>query len=182
MAGLPLFILIIIAFLLAGAMGWLVTMFNSLIQVKNTLNKAWTNIDVLLLQRNEELPRLIDLSKASLKYEQDVLQSLASLRNAYGNARSVIAKINIENQVRERMAALITIGESCPDLKANALFQIIQTRMADLEASIADRRIFFNDTANIYNTRIEQAPQRCVAWLLRYKPHPLLKLTPGGKR
>jgi LemA protein len=181
MAGIKIMLLVIPAFLAAAVVGWFITMFNSLIQVKNNINKAWENIDVLLLQRNEELPKLIDLCKAYMKYEQDVLQSLVSLRNAYGNARSVVAKTNIENQVRERMASITAIGERYPDLKANELFKTLQTRIADLESSIADRRIFFNDTVNIYNTRIEQVPQMFFAWLMRYKPHPLLKLTSGGQ-
>jgi LemA protein len=178
-----IFILAVLSgFLALGTVGWLVSVFNSLIQVKNNIGKAWKNIDVLLLQRNEELPKLIDLCKAYMKYEEDVLRSLTTLRLAYGNAGSVVAKTNIENQVAERMAALTGVGERHPELKANELFRNLQGRIADLEASIADRRVFFNDTVAIYNIQIEQVPQMYLAWFLRYKPHPYLKLPGNGNR
>ena len=182
-SGLTVIFSVILVFLAAGGIGWLVSMFNSLIQVKNNIGKAWKNIDVLLLQRNEELPKLIDLCKAYMKYEEDVLRSLTTLRLAFGNARSVLAKTNIENQMRERMAALFGVGERHPELKANQLYLKLQERIADLESMIADRRVFFNDTVAIYNIQIEQVPQMYFAWLLRYKPHPYLKLPgiAGGK-
>lgn len=176
LSGFMLILAILLAFLAAGAAGWLISMFNSLIQVKNNIGKAWKNIDVLLLQRNEELPKLIDLCKTYMKYEEDVLRSLTTLRLAFGNAKSVVAKTNIENQVSERMSVLTAVGERHPELKANELFIKLQSRIADLEAAIADRRIFFNDTVAIYNTQIEQVPQMYFAWLLRYKPLPYLKL------
>lgn len=174
-SGLTVILTVIVVFLAAGGIGWLVSMFNSLIQVRNNINKAWKNIDVLLLQRNEELPKLIDLCKAYVTYEEDTLKSLTTLRIAFGNAQSVVAKTNIENQVLGRLAELRGAGERHPDLKGNALYLKLQERITDLEAMIADRRAFFNDTVNIYNTQIEQVPQMCFAKLLRYKPHPYLK-------
>jgi len=173
--------IVFLVFLVLGGVGWLVSMFNSIIQVKNNINKAWKNIDVLLIQRNGELPRLIELCETSLKYELDALRSLTTLRSAYGNAKSVVARTNIENQVHERIATIVAAGERHPDLKANELFKNLQARIADLENSAADRKIFFNDTVAIYNTQIERVPQLYFAWLLRFRPHPLLKLASGEK-
>lgn len=182
MAGIKVILLVMFVFLSAGTLGWLVSMFNSLIQVKNNIGKAWKNIDVLLLQRNEELPKLIELCRAYMKHEEDALRSLTTLRLTYGNAKSVVAKTNIENQIRERMTSLTAAGERHPELKATDLFRNLQARIADLEAMIADRRIFFNDTVAIYNTQIEQVPQRYFARLLRYKPHPYLQLRAGSSQ
>ena len=174
-SGITVIFTVILVFLAAGGIGWLVSMFNSLIQVKNNIRKAWKNIDVLLLQRNEELPKLIDICNAYATYEQDTLKSLTTLRLAYGNAKSVVAKTNIENQVLGRLAELRGVGERHPDLKSNTLYLKLQERIADLEAMIADRRVFFNETVTIYNTQIEMVPQMYFAKLLRYKPHPYLK-------
>ena len=180
-SGLVLIGAVLGGFLALGCVGWLVSMFNSLIQVKNNIGKAWKNIDVLLLQRNEELPKLIDLCKAYMQHEQEVLQSLTALRVAYSNAKSVVSKTNIENQVFERLQALRGAGERHPDLKANELFQNLQKRIADLESMIADRRVFFNDTVVIYNTQIEQIPQLYFARLLRFGPHPYLRISTEEK-
>ena len=173
-SGIRVLLLIIASFLTAGFVGWVVTLFNSLIQVKNNIGKAWHNIDVLLLQRNEELPKLMDLVKAYGRHEQDLLRSLTVLRTSYGNARSTTAKTNIENQIREKIGYFAAAGEQYPDLKSIELYQKTMKRISDLEGSIADRRAFFNDTVNIYNIQIEQFPQVILASLLRYRPHPYL--------
>jgi len=180
-SGIKIILYLILAFLAAGFTGWLISIFNSLVQVKNNINKAWKNIDVLLLQRNEELPKLVDIVKTYMQYEQDVLQSITTLRSGYQNAKSVLAKTNIENRMRERMGRLAAVAERYPDLKADELYQRAMERVSALEASIADRRVFFNDTVNIYNLRSEQFPQLIFAWIMRYKPHPYLKL-PQEKR
>jgi LemA protein len=82
--------------------------------------------------------------------------------------------------VRERLAEIRGAGERYPDLKTNALYLKLQERIADLEATIADRRVFFNDTVAIYNTQIEQVPQMYLARFLRYKPHPYLAMERSG--
>lgn len=174
-SGLTVIGAVIFVSLGAVAIGWLVTLCNSLIQVKNNIAKAWHNIDVLLLQRNDELPELIDIMKAYVRYEQDLLQSLTGLRAGYGNAGGTTARMNIENQIRERMGQLKAAGERYPDLKSNELYQKTIERISALEASIADRRVFFNETVNIYNIRIEQFPQMMLANLMRYRQHPYLK-------
>ena len=180
-SGITLSISIILLFLALGGIGWLISMFNSLIQVRNNLFKAWENIDVLLIQRYDELHKLIEICRAYMKYEKEMLESLTDLRISYMKADNTAKKISIENEIGKRLTDLRAVFEGYPDLKANEIFQKAMQRVSDLEESIADRRVFFNDTVTIYNTQIEQVPQVFFAWLLRYKPHPLLKLTSGGK-
>ena len=72
--GMIIILSVILVFLALGCIGWIISLFNSLIQVKNNIGKAWSNIDVLLLQRNEEIPKLIDVVKAYGKYERELLE------------------------------------------------------------------------------------------------------------
>ena len=53
-----------------------VMLFNSLVNIKNNVSKAWANIDVLLKQRHDELPKLIDTCKQYMKHEQDTLEKV----------------------------------------------------------------------------------------------------------
>ena len=172
---------VIILFLTAGVIGFLISIFNSLIQVKNNISKAWGNIDVLLLQRNEEIPKLVDVCKHYLIYERDLLTELASLRTGYEKAKGTKEKTIIENKLKIVLSKLSFTGEQYPDLKASEPFQKTMKRVSDLEETIADRRVFFNDSVAIYNTQIEKLPHKILAGILRYRPHPYLNI-PASKR
>ena len=51
--------LIVFLGLLLAPILWGVSIYNQLVSLKNNTKKAWSNIDVLLKQRNSELPKLI---------------------------------------------------------------------------------------------------------------------------
>jgi LemA protein len=173
----PLLILyILLAFLALGGIGYLISLFNSLIQVRNNINKAWSNIDVLLIQRNEELPKLIEVSRAYAHYERHILESLTKLRILYSAARRTDQKTKIENEMSEKMRSLKAAWEGYPELKVNEVFLKLQARISELESSIADRRAFFNDTVTIYNTQREIFPQLIFSWMLGFRRHPLLEV------
>jgi LemA protein len=168
--------------LAAGGIGYLVSLFNSLIQVRNNIGKAWGNIDVLLMQRNEEIPKLIDVTKAYVQYEKGLLESLTRLRTMYRSAGRTDKKTKIENELEERIQGLKAIWEGYPDLRANEPFLRLQGRISDLESAIADRRVFFNETVTIYNTQREVFPQVVFAWMLGFRHHPLLEMPKEMRR
>jgi LemA protein len=173
-------IFIIAAFLALGAVGWLISLYNSLVQVQNNIGKAWKNIDVLLLQRNEEIPKLAEIVKAGMKYEEEILWALTTLRLAYRNAQDTSSKTTVENQIREQIRALYAAGERYPELKASTLYQQAMDRISALEAAISDRRAFFNETVMIYNIRIKRFPELVFARLVGFCPHPYLNSSPAN--
>jgi len=175
-SGIFLIISVILLFLTLGGIGYIISLFNSLIQVRNNIGKAWHNIDVLLLQRNEEIPKLIDVTKAYVQYEKGILESLTRLRALFPSARRTDQKTKIENELEEKMHGLKAVWEGYPDLKANELFLKIQQRITELESAIADRRTFFNETVTIYNIQREVFPQVVFAWMLGFRHHPLLEV------
>ncbi len=175
-SGLVFVVVVILLFLAAGGIGYIISLFNSLIQVRNNIGKAWANIDVLLIQRNEEIPKLIDVTRAYVRYEQGILESLTKLRTLYGSAKRTDQKTKIENEMVEKMGSLKAVWEGYPQLKANESFLQLQQRISSLESSIADRRVFFNETVTIYNTQREIFPQVIFAWMLGLRHHPLLEI------
>jgi LemA protein len=155
-----------------GAVG----LYNSLVQVRHNVDKAFANIDVLLQQRHDELPKLIDTCLAYMNHERGTLNELTALRAGYDRAPSVQEKIRIENEINRDLNQLRTVWEGYPDLKASQGFLQIQGRVSALESSIADRREFFNDSVTIYNIQIAQIPHFLVARLLGYRKHSFLEI------
>lgn len=161
------FIVIILIAAIAAATS-LIGSYNSLVQVRNNVDKTFNNIDILLMQRHDEIPKLVEVCKVYMKYEKDLLEKLVILRESYGKAKSIDEKTEIENQIGKQLMNLNARMESYPDLKANQQFCQIQNRISGLESAISDRRELFNDSVNIYNIQIERFPQVFIARMLNY--------------
>jgi LemA protein len=152
--------------------------YNSLVNIKNSVSKAWANIDVLLKQRHDELPKLVDTCKQYMKYEQETLEKVIQARSRVSEAReshNVAALGAAESVLRSGLGQLFALAESYPELKANEQFLHLQTRISGLENAIADRREFYNDSVNINNVRIAQFPDLILARLFDFKSFDLLK-------
>jgi LemA protein len=175
-SGVWFFAFIIALFFIAGALAYTIQVFNSFIQVKNNVGKAWANIDVLLLQRNEELMKLLDLCKSYMMHEKDLLTSLAMLRSSYQNSNVAREKIRIENKIETSIQTLFMTGEQYPDLKADRIVRTLMQQISTIEENIRDRRVFFNESVAIYNTQIQKIPYLLFAKMLRYKPFPYLEI------
>jgi LemA protein len=157
---------------------YLVITYNSLVGVKHNVAKAWANIDVLLKQRHDELPKLVDTCKQYMKYEQDTLEKVIKARSRVSDAReshNVVALGTAEGALRSSLGQLFALAESYPELKANEQFLHLQSRISGLENAIADRREFYNDSVNINNVRIEQFPDLLIAKIFNFKASDLLK-------
>lgn len=157
---------------------YLIVTYNSLITIKNNVSKAWANIDVLLKQRNDELPKLIDTCKAYMAHEAQTLEKVIRARSSVDAALAAhdAQGLNVaESALTNSLGGLFALAESYPDLKANQTFINLQQRITGLENQIADRREFYNDSVNINNVRIQQFPDLIVAKLFNFEQQPLLK-------
>jgi LemA protein len=159
-----------------------VALYNSLVQVRNNVGKAFANIDVLLMQRHDELALLVEACKGYLKHEVDLLNQLTRLRVGYDEAGSSDEKVQLENRLNREVLKLRHTWEGYPDLKASQNFLQLQQRISTLESSIADRREFFNDTVNTFNIQIERFPALLVAPLLGYRRREFLEVPDEKKR
>lgn len=123
--------------------GYGVTLYNNLVALKHRVAQAWANIDVLLKQRHDELPKLVETCKQYMEYEQETLEKVISARNNVSTAAQSqdIEGLGIaETVLRGTLGRLFALAEDYPDLKANESFQHLQARISDLENGIADRR------------------------------------------
>jgi LemA protein len=159
---------------------YMVMTYNSLVAIKHNVAKAWANIDVLLKQRNEELPKLIDTCKAYMTHEAQVLESVIRARTGVDEAlqrHDVKGLSNAESALVSSLGGLYAVAENYPDLKANQTFINLHQRITGLENQIADRREFYNDMVNINNVRIQQFPDLIVARLFNFTSTEMLKFS-----
>lgn len=158
--------------------------YNNLVTLKHSVSKSWSNIDVLLKQRHDELPKLVEVCKQYMQYEQETLEKITQARSAVMEARSggdLKQLGQAESQLRTGLGHLFALAENYPELKANNSFQQLQGRITQLENGIADRREVYNEAVNINNVRIEQFPDVIVARILNFKDFSLLEFTEEEK-
>jgi len=173
-----------ISFIIVGALAagilYAIMIYNNLVSLKHNVSKAWANIDVLLKQRHDELPKLVETCKQYMGYEQETLEKVMQARSAVSAAREkgdVSALGPAETQLRMGLGNLFALAEAYPDLKANESFQHLQGRISGLENAIADRREFYNESVNNNNVRIEQFPDVIIARNLGFGAKDLLEFS-----
>jgi len=172
-----------LAFLFAavGVVVYAVIIFNGLIALKNDVTKAWANIDILLKQRHDELPNLVEVCKGYMNHERETLEKVTQARSQYQQAVSVDQKAQADQGTTFALRGLFAVAENYPELKANQNFLKLQGRITELENEIADRREFYNDSVTTFNTRIQQVPDTFIAAFMSVKPQPMFKVEDADK-
>jgi len=161
--------------LVAGAVIYVVIMYNGLVRMQNEIGRAWANIDVLLRQRHDEIPNLVACVKGYMDHERQTLQAVTEARAASLNSASIPQKAQAELQLTAALRSLFVVAEGYPQLKADRNFLALENRIAELEERIADRREFFNDDVNTFNTHITQFPEVALARFMKLQPRQMFK-------
>ena len=174
----------IVAGIVVVALLYAVIVYNGLVQLKHNVARAWANIDVLLKQRHDELPKLVEVCRQYSQFEQATLQRVTEARARVAQAREnhdVPALGQAEGMLRMGLGQIFAVAEAYPELKANEHFMQLQTRITALENGIADRREWYNESVNVHNVRIEQFPDLVIARLFQFVMQPLLQFAAGEK-
>ena len=183
MAGILEIILItILALILIILFVTIIIIYNNLIRLRNNIDKSWANIDVLLKQRSNEIPNLINTVKGYMKHEQQTLESLTKARSMILETEKLSRKAAVDNLITDLLKTVFAVAEDYPDLKAFENFLKLQQRITGLENELADRREFYNDSVTIYNIRIKSIPDLIVAKMVHFKPVDLFKATAEDKK
>ncbi len=167
---------------IAGVLAYAAILYNGLVRLRNDNDRAWANIDVLLKQRHDEIPNLVETVKGYMQHEQQTLVAVTQARAASMNAASISQKATADLMMTGALRGLFAVAENYPQLKANENFLKLQNRISELEERIADRREFFNDDVNTYNTRIGQIPEVFVASFMNLKRRDLFKVSDDDRR
>jgi len=167
----------LIGFVVVGTVGYFLSLYNGFVEMKNNIGRSWANVDVLLKQRHDELPKLVKTCEAYMQHERAIFDKLSEARGALANAKSVAQRAEAESLLGRALGGVFAVAESYPDLKADQGFRSLQQRISEIENQIADRREFYNDVVTLYNTRLEQIPDSWVAQGMNLESAELFKIT-----
>jgi len=166
----------LIGFVVVGTVGYFLSLYNGFVEMKNNISRSWANVDVLLKQRHDEIPKLVKACEGYMQHERAVFDRLSEARAALAGARSVGQRAEAEGVLGRALGAVFAVAENYPDLKADQGFRALQQRISELENQIADRREFYNDVVTLYNTRMEQIPDSWVAQGMHLTPAELFRI------
>src|SRR5690242_2086630 len=169
-------------FFIGGVLIYAVILYNGLVRLRNENDRAWANIDVLLKQRHDEIPNLVETVKGYMQHERQTLEAVTQARTAAMQAMTISQKARADLLITGALRGLFAVAENYPQLKANENFMRLQNRISELEERIADRREFFNDDVNTYNTRINQIPEVFLASFMGLKPRELSTASEEDRR
>ena len=175
---------VIVLVVLGVALLYAIMLYNQLVSVKHAVSQAWSNNDVLLRQRHDELPKLVEACRRYMQHESQTLERVSAARSAVASARAdedVKGVGRAESVLRAGLGQLFALAENYPELKANESFQHLHERISGLENGIADRRELYNAAVNINNVRIEQFPEVLLARLFGFKSAELLQFSDEEK-
>ncbi len=164
-------VIIIIVFILLV----LITIYNSLVQSRNKVKNAWSQIDVQLQRRFDLIPNLVEAVKGYMAHEQETLTKVTELRTSWANASTVAEKAELDNQLSGALKTIMAVSENYPDLKANQNFSTLQEELRSTENKISYARQFYNDSVTMYNTKLETVPTNIIASMFNFKPEELFK-------
>ncbi len=157
-----IFVFILISF------AYLFRAINSLIYTRLQVRRAWSNVDIIVQQKFNEISLLVSICEQYVKYEQTLLNLIISERDKYLSELNVPAKMEIESSINKYLNSVMGLVEKYPDLKANQHFININERLISLNSIIVGRKEFLNQAIAIYNTKISLFPGLIFAFILKY--------------
>jgi LemA protein len=161
---------------------YLFSVYNGLVSLRNNMDKAWANIDVLLKQRTDLIPNLVEAVKGYMKYEKQVLTDITALRTSMMSAQTPREKAVASEGISAALKTIFAVSEKYPNLKANENFLQLQNQLVAIENQIADRREFYNDAVMLYNTRIKSVPDNIIAGMFNFRESEYFKVVEEEKK
>ena len=153
-----------------------ISIYNSLVKLRQKVKNAWSQIDVQLQRRFDLIPNLVETVKAYMGHEEGILTKVAELRTSWAKAGSVHEKAEIDNQLSGALKTIMAVSENYPELKANQNFSELQQELQNTENKISFSRQFYNDTVTMYNTKLEVVPSNIIASMFGFKAEELFKV------
>ncbi|MBW2520137.1 MAG: LemA family protein [Deltaproteobacteria bacterium] len=172
----------VFVFIVVALIVYVIVIYNGFVALKNNIERNWSNIDVLLKQRYDELPKLIKVCEGYMQHEQKTLETVVKARSMVNQARNDEQKVQAQNMLTDTLKSLFMVVERYPDLKADKSFQQLGARVTELEDQIADRREFLNESVNLYNIRLDQFPDVIVARFFNFAKRTLWQIDPAHRQ
>ena len=173
-----LIILIIIVLIII----WLISVYNGLVKSRNTVEEAFSTMDVYLKKRYDLIPNLVETVKGSAAHEKETLQAVIAARSQVQSAGSEAERLQAENELTGTLRSLFAVAESYPDLKANAAFLDLQRQLNSVEEDIANARKYYNGSVKAYNNKCQTFPSSFVASTFHFEPRTMFEVSREEER
>lgn len=173
---------IIILAVVAVLAFYVISLNNTLVKMKLTVNEAVADIETFLKQRYDMIPNLVETVKGYAKHEKGIFESVSELRSKAMSAGSVEEKIKLEGELQKGISKIFAIAESYPELKANENFLNLQANLKDMEDEIQKSRRFYNGTVRDFNTKIQVFPNNIIVGILGFKEFPFFEAEEEEKK
>ena len=158
----------------------LVLTYNEIVALERRIDKAWANIEVVLQQRHDQLPLLVDAVRGLMAFERDVLLEVTRARSGFRPTDPVPAQAVTAAETTRAVKDMLFTVEHYPDIKSAGNVADLQGEIERLESMIADRRELYNDQVYRYNTRIAQLPAMLLAGLFGWRSRHFFDAGPAG--
>jgi LemA protein len=143
--------------------------YNRLILLRNRVRNNWSQVDVVLKNRFDLIPNLVETVKGYAAHEKETLFRVTELRTTYAAAQSVQDKMEVSGEIAGIMNRLLLVAESYPGLKANDNFLYLKQQLTAVEDKIRFARQFYNDTVEAYNTAVMSFPANLLAGIFNFQ-------------
>ena len=171
-------ILIIVVLLIL----FIISVYNSLVTLRQRVKNAFGQMDVQLQRRFDLIPNLVETVKGYMTHESDTLAKVTELRTAWAGAKTVDEKAKLDNELSNTLKTIMAVAEAYPDLKANQNFESLQKELTETEDKISYSRQFYNDTVTRYNTKLELFPSNIIAGMFHFTAESLFEVDSAEAR
>jgi LemA protein len=154
----------------------IVTIYNTVVALQRRADRAWSNVDVALKQRHDELPNLVNAVSGQLGFERSVLDEVTRLRAAYSADAPLPQQAENSAETTRAVRSLFATVERYPELHSQENVLKLQAEIERLETVIAGRRELFNEQVYQYNATIGQLPAVLLAALFAWRPRELFQV------
>ena len=171
-------ILIIVVLLIL----FIISVYNSLVTLRQRVKNAFGQMDVQLQRRFDLIPNLVETVKGYMTHKSDTLAKVTELRTAWAGAKTVDEKAKLDNELSNTLKTIMAVAEAYPDLKANQNFESLQNELTETEDKISYSRQFYNDTVTRYNTKLELFPSNIIAGMFHFTAESLFEVDSAEAR
>jgi LemA protein len=147
-----------------------VTAYNRFIKLRYLIREASSGVEVQLKRRHDLIPNIVEVTKGYMKYEQEVFESIATIRAELDVGGRLQDTQKLENSLSLGLRSLFALAENYPDLKANQQFLHVQQTLVEIEDQLQLARRYYNGTVRNYNTAVESFPANLLAGIWGFRP------------
>lgn len=161
---------------------WLVSTYNNFVRMKNSIEEAFSTMDVYLKKRFDLIPNFVETVKGYAKHEKETLEKVIAARNACAVPGNLEDKMANEANLSSVLKQLAVVIEKYPELKADKNFVDLQNTLKQLENEIASSRKYYNGVVKQYNTKREVFASNIVAKWFKFEKKPLYEVDSAEER